>query len=99
MVVENPILSTWSIIRETRLKVKETVLVPHYGAQANAQDAQTCSGSAQVKAAVAHVRRLKQNQRKGKLILCLWVFAETLRVVPYHEHGLMFSILYSEAII
>jgi len=54
--------------------------VPHYGAQAeseHAQDTQAllrlCSPSAQVKAAVAHVRRLKRNQRKGKLILSLWV--------------------------
>jgi hypothetical protein len=50
--------------------------VPHYGVQAasgHAQDTQAllrlCSGmltSAQVKAAVAQVRRLKRNQRKGK---------------------------------
>jgi hypothetical protein len=33
-----------------------------------------CSPSAQVKAAAAHVRRLKRKQRKGKLILSLWVF-------------------------
>ena len=33
-----------------------------------------CSGSAQVKAAAAHVRRLKRNQRKKKLILSLWEF-------------------------
>jgi ribosomal protein L37AE/L43A len=55
--------------------------VPHYGVQAasgHAQDTQAllrlCSGmltSAQVKAAVAQVRRLKRNQRKGKLILSL----------------------------
>ena len=32
-----------------------------------------CSGSAKVEAAVAHVHRLKWNQRKGKLILSLWV--------------------------
>jgi hypothetical protein len=32
--------------------------------------------SAQVKAAVAHVRRLKRNQRKGKLIPSLWVFRD-----------------------
>ena len=64
-----------------------------YSAQADlgcAQDAQAmlrlCSGSvqvgspsAQVKVAVAHVRRLKRNQRKGKLILSLWVFT------PRHE--------------
>jgi hypothetical protein len=31
-----------------------------------------CLPAAQVKAAVAHVRRLKQKQRKGKLILSLW---------------------------
>ncbi len=36
--------------------------------------APACSPSAQVKAAVAHVRRLKRNQRKGKLILSLGVF-------------------------
>jgi hypothetical protein len=43
--------------------------------------AQACSPSAQVKAAVAHVRRLKQNQRKGKLILSLWVSGTELSVV------------------
>jgi len=32
---------------------------------------------AQVKAAVAHVRRLKRIQRKGKLILSLWVLHKT----------------------
>jgi hypothetical protein len=32
------------------------------------------SPSAQVKAAVAHVHRLKQNQRKGKLTLSQWGF-------------------------
>jgi hypothetical protein len=32
-----------------------------------------CSPSVQVKAVVAHVRRLKRNQRKGKLILSLGV--------------------------
>jgi hypothetical protein len=36
--------------------------------------APACSPSAQVKAAVAHVRRLKRNQRKGKLILSLRAF-------------------------
>ena len=40
----------------------------------SAQAAPVCSPSAQVKAAVAHVRRLKRNQRKGKLIPSLWVF-------------------------
>jgi hypothetical protein len=33
-----------------------------------------CSAATQVKAAVAHVRRLKRNQRKGKLTLSLGVF-------------------------
>jgi hypothetical protein len=33
-----------------------------------------CSPSAQVRAAVAHVRRLEWNQQKGKLILSLWVY-------------------------
>jgi len=61
--------------------------IPHYGGQADSgrgQDSsgstQLCSGStpacsplAQVKAAVACVRRLKRNQRKGKLILSLGV--------------------------
>ena len=42
-------------------------------AQACSGSAPACSPSAQVKAAVAHVRRLKRNQRKGKLILSLWV--------------------------
>jgi hypothetical protein len=32
-----------------------------------------CSSSAHVEAAVAHVRRLKRNQRQGNLILSLWV--------------------------
>jgi hypothetical protein len=41
--------------------------------------APACSPSAQVKAAVAHVRRLKRNQRKGKLILSLWVFSPDFR--------------------
>jgi hypothetical protein len=36
--------------------------------------APACSPSAQFKAAVAHVHRLKLNQRKGKLILSIWVF-------------------------
>jgi hypothetical protein len=59
--------------------------VPHYRAQADSKcaedaqarlrlgsgSAQACSPSAQVKAAVTHVRRLKRNQRKGKLILSL----------------------------
>jgi hypothetical protein len=36
--------------------------------------AQACSSSAQVKVVVAHVYRLKRNQRKGKLILSLGVF-------------------------
>jgi hypothetical protein len=35
---------------------------------------QVCSPLAQVKAAAAHARRLKRKQRKGKLILSLWVF-------------------------
>ena len=62
--------------------------VPHYGAQADSgacsgysgsaqallRLVQACSPSAQVKAAVAQVRRLKRNQRKGKLILSLWEF-------------------------
>jgi hypothetical protein len=59
--------------------------VPDHGAQADsghAQDAQALvrlrSGSAQVKAAVAHVRRLKRNQQQGKLILSLGV----LRPIP-----------------
>jgi hypothetical protein len=61
--------------------------IPHYSGQANSgrgQDSsgstQLCSGStpaysplAQVKAAVTRVRRLKRNQRKGKLILSLGV--------------------------
>ena len=34
--------------------------------------------STQVTAAVAHVRRLKRNQRKGKLIRSLWVFCAIL---------------------
>jgi len=41
--------------------------VPHYSVQADsgrAQNTQACSPSAQVKAAVAHVRRLKRNQRQ-----------------------------------
>lgn len=33
----------------------------------------SCSPSARIKAAAAHVRRLKWNQRKKKLILSLWV--------------------------
>jgi hypothetical protein len=37
---------------------------------------QACSPSALVKAAVSHVRRLKRNQRKGKLILSLWAFVD-----------------------
>jgi len=40
------------------------------------------SPSAQVKAAVAHVRRLKRNQRQGKLILSLWAF---LVCFPWHN--------------
>jgi hypothetical protein len=31
--------------------------------------------SAQVKAAAAHARRLKRNQRKKKLVLSLWEFS------------------------
>jgi len=69
--------------------------IPHYGGQADSgrgQDSsgstQLCSGStpacsplAQVKAAVARVRRLKRNQRKGKLILSLGASnPETLRM-------------------
>jgi hypothetical protein len=52
--------------------------IPHYGGQADSGRGQDSSGStpacsplAQVKAAVARVRRLKRNQRKGKLILSL----------------------------
>jgi hypothetical protein len=41
--------------------------------QADSGSAPACSPSAQVKAAVAHVRKLKRNQRKGKSILSLWV--------------------------
>ena len=64
--------------------------VPRYGAQADSGSAQACSGSArawltlgsgilrhaQVKAAVAHIRRLKRNQRKGKLILSIWALGK-----------------------
>jgi hypothetical protein len=49
---------------------------PHYGAQDTQALLRLCLGiltSAQVKAAVAHVRRLKRNQRQGKLILSLGV--------------------------
>jgi hypothetical protein len=42
--------------------------------------AQVRSPSAQVKAAVAHVRKLKRNQRQGKLILSLGV-SDWLNVV------------------
>jgi DUF971 family protein len=37
-----------------------------------------CSPSAQVKAAFAHVRRLKRNQQQGKLILSLEVLGCTV---------------------
>jgi hypothetical protein len=40
--------------------------------------AQACSPSAQVKAAAAHVRRLKRNQPKENLILSLGVSITTL---------------------
>jgi hypothetical protein len=39
-----------------------------------------CSPSTQVKAAAAHVRKLKQNQQKKKLILSIWVFSLSLPV-------------------
>ncbi|KAE9370190.1 hypothetical protein N431DRAFT_31350 [Stipitochalara longipes BDJ] len=42
-------------------------------APACSPSAQVYSPSAQVKAAVAHACRLKRNQRKGKLMLSLWV--------------------------
>jgi hypothetical protein len=42
--------------------------------------AQVRSPLTQVKAAVAHVCRLKQNQRKKKLILSLWVYRK-----EYHD--------------
>jgi hypothetical protein len=47
-------------------------------AQVGSPSAQVGSPSAQVKAAVAHVCRLIRNQRKGKLILSLWVFSDTI---------------------
>jgi hypothetical protein len=41
-----------------------------------------CSPSAQVKAAAAHVRSLKQNQQKKKLILSLWALRIIHQFVP-----------------
>jgi hypothetical protein len=38
-----------------------------------------CSGSAQAKAAFAHVRRLKRNQQQGTLILSLEGLCEVCR--------------------
>jgi hypothetical protein len=49
-------------------------------APACSPSAQVCSPSAQVKAAVTHVRRLKRNQRKGKLILSLGVFRASFNI-------------------
>jgi hypothetical protein len=46
------------------------------------------SHSAQVKAAVAHVRRLKRNQRKGKSILSLWEFHNCFtRTINGEQHN------------
>jgi hypothetical protein len=64
-------------------------------AQACSGSTPACSPSAQVKAAVAHVRRLKRNQRKGKLILSLWVSHQffsslaalgTTSLAPFNTH-------------
>jgi hypothetical protein len=51
-----------------------------------------CSGSAQVKAAAAHIQRPKRNQRKERLILSLWAFF-TIPMLPAAEdsHACMLS--------
>jgi hypothetical protein len=55
------------------------------GAQALLRLAQACSPSPQVKA-VAHVRRLKRNQRKGKLILSLGVSDQVISLTRKHAY-------------
>jgi hypothetical protein len=74
--------------------------VPYYSAQADsgrAQDTQALlrhTHPQQVKSAVAHVRRLKRNQRKGKLILSLWVFLPALpQHLIYYVDAKLYSII------